>query len=65
MSLAEYIRRLVARDLGDPSPRADVATAFDLFDSGGTDIGRDKDRLLADAIEAERAKGRAGVRSPP
>jgi hypothetical protein len=63
VSLAEYIRRLVARDLGEPTPRAEVATVFDLFDSGGTDVARHKDRLLAEAMEAERARGRGGAPS--
>ncbi len=58
VSLAEYVRRLVSRDLGEPSRGAEVSTLFDLFDGGRTDIGRDKDRLLAEAFEADQARSR-------
>jgi len=64
VSLAEYIRRLLARDLGEPSPRAEAATVFDLFDSGGTDVTREKDRLVAEALEAERRRDHGGAPSP-
>ena len=52
ISAAEYIRRVVARDLGGQPAAADVDALFDLGDSGGSDIEHEKDRYLADAVEA-------------
>ena len=52
ISLAEYVRRLVARDLGEPDKPVDVSAMFDLGDSGGSDIARDKDRMIGEAVEA-------------
>ena len=54
VSLAEYVRRLVARDLEQPEPDADPSLVFALGDSGGSDIARDKDRLVGEAMAAER-----------
>lgn len=53
ISLAEYVRRLVAEDLGEPSPPADPTLVFDLGSSGGSDIARRKDRLIAEAFHEE------------
>jgi hypothetical protein len=50
ISFAEYIRRVVDQDLGEPSPRPDPSEIFGLFDSGGSDIARDKDRYVDDAV---------------
>jgi hypothetical protein len=45
LSFAEYIRRLVARDLGEPRCKAPISLLFDLGGSREpTDIARDKDR---------------------
>ena len=50
ISFAEYIRRLVAKDLGEPKPKADVSIFFDLVEDGPpTNITRDKDKMLAEA----------------
>ena len=56
VSLAEYIRRVVARDLGNPTPTASPSAIFDLGASGGSDIAKDKDRMLAQAFAKRRAK---------
>lgn len=65
ISLAEYFRRLADRDL-EPERAADVSTVFDLGDSKGSDVARDKDAYVAEAVAAEAgrrrrrpAKGRA------
>lgn len=58
ISLAEYVRRLVARDLGGSQPVADPAAVFDLGDSGGSDIARGKNAMLADAFASNRRKRR-------
>lgn len=53
ISLAEYLRRLVIRDLGEPPQPVDPSVVFALGSSGGTDIARDKDELLGEAVAAE------------
>jgi hypothetical protein len=50
ISLAEYVRRLVADDLGRGAPSADPATVFDLGSSGSSDIAAEKDGMLGDAF---------------
>ncbi len=62
ISFAEYIRRLLERDLGEPAQRAAPDAVFDLGDSGSTDIARDKGRLLAEAVAASRSKGTSARR---
>ena len=56
VSLAEYIRRLVARDLGEPSQRLDPAIVFDLGSSEEADVARDKDRMVGEAVVAEHRR---------
>jgi hypothetical protein len=58
VSLAEYVRRLVARDLAQPEMKADVSSIFDLGVSGGSDIARDKGSMIAEAFESVRSKAR-------
>jgi len=55
ISLAEYIRRLLEQDLRQ-NERAgtDPTGVFNLGSSGGSDIARDEDRSIAEAIEAGR-----------
>ena len=51
ISFAEYIRRLVAGDLGERKPKADISAVFDLVDEGPqTDIVRDKDKMIGEAV---------------
>ena len=50
ISVAEYVRRLVARDLGEPGRTADPQSLFDLGDSGGSDVAREKDRYVRHAV---------------
>jgi hypothetical protein len=50
VSLAEYVRRLVARDLGGAQPVADPAVVFDLGASDGSDVAAHKDAMLAEAF---------------
>ena len=44
ISLAEYLRRLLARDLGSS------VSVFDLATSGGSDIANDKIAMIAEAF---------------
>jgi hypothetical protein len=48
ISLAEYIRRVIARDLGD-EPQSNISAIFDLGDSGGSDVSQHKDEYLGEA----------------
>ena len=57
LSFAEYVRRLVAHDLGEPGRNADISLLFDLGAScEPTDIARDKDQMLGEAAWAEHAR---------
>jgi hypothetical protein len=56
ISLAEYVRRLVASDLHGPSRRASPEGLFDLGSSGGADVAASKDRYLAEAVGARRER---------
>jgi hypothetical protein len=56
ISFAEYVRRLLADDLGPPKPerKADISIIFDLVDEGPpTDIARDKDKMIGEAVWEE------------
>jgi hypothetical protein len=62
ISLAEYLRELVANDLGGRRRRTDASAVFDLGDSGGSDIARHQDAYLAEAflhrIRRSKKRGR-------
>ena len=54
ISFAEYVRRLVAEDLGEQKPRPDISSIFDLGASGEpTNIARDKDKMIGEAVWEE------------
>lgn len=53
ISLAEYVRRLVAQDLGERSVPGDPTLLFDLGSSGGSDIASGKDAMVAAAFSAD------------
>jgi hypothetical protein len=53
ISLAEYIRRLVAQDLGERAPSKEPSLVFDLGGSGGSNIAEHKQAMLADAFSTE------------
>lgn len=52
VSLAGYIRQLIARDLDEPRAKADVTALFDLGESGYTDVARNHDAHIAEALDA-------------
>ena len=58
VSFAEYVRRLVARDLGGAQPVADPAVVFDLGASDGSDVAANKDAMLAEAFTSGRRRPR-------
>jgi hypothetical protein len=58
VSLAEYLRRLVAQDLGCSRRGTSPAVVFDLGDSGGSDVARNKAAMLVEAFASSRRKAR-------
>lgn len=50
ISLAEYVRRLVAEDLGERTLPADPTSVFNLGSSEGSDIAREKQTMLGEAF---------------
>jgi hypothetical protein len=67
ISFAEYVRRVVANDLGEPEKEFDITTMFDLIDEGPTtNIARDKDKMLGEAVWKEylRKTGRSPSNRP-
>jgi hypothetical protein len=50
VSMAEYVRRLLERDLGNATAMAAPALVFDLGRSRGSDIARNKDAMIAEAF---------------
>lgn len=57
LSFAEYVRRLVAHDLGEPKRKADISLLFDLGASGEpTDIARDEDKMIGEAVWNEHLR---------
>jgi Arc/MetJ family transcription regulator len=57
ISFAEYIRRLVARDLSRAERKASIECIFDLGSSGGSNIAQEKDTMLAAAFDAANPGG--------
>jgi hypothetical protein len=58
ISLAEYVRRLVERDLGRSLAKADPALVFDLGRSRGSDIAKEKHAMIAAAMASARPRKR-------
>ena len=56
VSLAEYMRRLVDRDLADSPRSIDRSIVFDLGTSGTSDIASEKDRMIAEATAAGKLR---------
>ena len=68
ISFAEYVRRLLVNDLGETNRKADISTIFDLATSRAeTDIARNKDEMIAEAIldEISPRRERSKARSRP
>jgi hypothetical protein len=65
ISFAEYVRRVVANDLGQPKRKPDVSIIFDLGASDEpTDVARDKHKMIDEAAWEDylRKIGRAPPR---
>jgi hypothetical protein len=64
VSFAEYVRRLIAQDQREPRSKCDISLMFDLVDEGpATDIARDKDKLVGEAVWQEHSKTRGKRRT--
>lgn len=51
ISFAEYVRRAISDAVGPPKPKPDISAIFDLIKDGPvTDIARDKDKLIGEAL---------------
>ena len=55
VSFAEYIRRLVERDLSQPKVVVGIEALFDLGSSGGSNIAKHKDEMIGEAFDFEAA----------
>jgi hypothetical protein len=57
ISFAEYVRRLVTRDLSETIREVDISAVFDLVDEGPeTNIARDKDKMVGEAVWNEHQR---------
>jgi hypothetical protein len=54
ISFAEYMRRLVRRDLGEAPHTGDPSALFDLGETVDSDVATQKRRYVGDAVEAAR-----------
>lgn len=57
ISFAEYVRRLLAQDLGDGKRTGDISVVFNLVtDEPRTNVARDKDEMIAEAVWHEHLR---------
>jgi hypothetical protein len=59
ISFAEYVRRLVARDLGHRPRPVDPSAVFNLGRSSGSHVAKDKDRMLGEVLAGAGERRRA------
>jgi len=55
ITMAEYIRRLVDRDLDEAAPQASPSAIIGIGRSGGSDIAREGVQATQDAVAARHA----------
>ena len=56
ISLAEYVRRLIDRDLAEQARAVDRSVVFDLGTSRRTDIASNKARMIGEATAAGKRR---------
>jgi hypothetical protein len=56
VSLAEYVRRLVAQDLARPRQKGEVSSIFGLGSSGGSEIAVNKHAMVAEVFSRASRK---------
>lgn len=66
ISFAEYVRRLIDRDLCEKhEPEVDVSIIFDLIDEGpSTNIARDKDKMVGEAVWKDYLRKTGRLKKP-
>ena len=64
VSFAEYVRRLVERDLAQPKPVVGIEALFDLGSSGGSNIAKHKDEMIGEAFDFEATASTRRSRLP-
>jgi hypothetical protein len=57
VSMAEYLRAIIDRDLNQPSTPGDVSAILELGDSRGSDVARHKDEYVGQAVDAVLRRG--------
>lgn len=63
ISFAEYIRRVISKDLGGSERPVDVSAVFDLVTSGKpTSIARDKDKMIGEAVWQDHLRSTGPLR---
>jgi len=66
ISLAEYVRRLLAEDLGERRPKADISMVFDLGASvEPIHVARDKQKMIGDAAWDDHLRSVGGFAEGP
>lgn len=51
ISFAEYVRRVIARDLSNDTPSQGVSALVGIGDSGGSEVATSKDDYLNEAFD--------------
>ncbi|MGO9318161.1 MAG: hypothetical protein ACLPXT_14990 [Terracidiphilus sp.] len=64
VSFAEYVRRLVERDLFHPKAVVGIKALFDLGSSGGSNIARHKHEMIEEAFDFEATASSRRSRLP-
>jgi hypothetical protein len=64
VSFAELVRMLLTENLGERRQRVDPSIIFDLGASGGSDVARDKDKMIGEAVWAEHLRKTGQNRKP-
>jgi hypothetical protein len=65
VSFAEYVRRLLADDLGPRRERSDISVVFDIVDEGPmTNIAADKDKMVGEAVWRDHVRETGKKRRP-
>jgi len=63
ISFAEYVVKLVEKDVQRPKSKTGIEAIFDLGSSGGSDIARNKKQMIGEAIAARQQKKRRVLRA--
>jgi hypothetical protein len=56
LSFAQYVVKLIERDLERPKSKTGIEAIFDLGSSDGSDIARNKKQMIGEAVAARHRK---------